>query len=126
LEYRGCVQFGSEEIFVLREPSYNDYIAAAVKSDVIESGVGIVVIGRTGSESKDLSSSEQVRQTEAGKNIKKTFSDRHYLQLSPDEENRENENIPAKASRRSFVFYWNCVRMYGKIMMSGDSITGIL
>ena len=87
LEYRGGVQFGSEEIFVLREPSYNDYIAAAVKSDVIESGVGIVVIGRTGSESKDLSSSEQVRQTEAGKNIKKTFSDRHYLQLSPDEEN---------------------------------------
>ena len=86
-EYRGGVKFGSEEIFVLREPSYNDYLAAAVKSDVIESGVGIVVIGRTGSESKDLSASEQVRQTEAGKNIKKTFNDRHYLQLSPDEEN---------------------------------------
>ena len=87
LEYRGGVRFGSEEIFVLREPSYNDYITEAIKSDVIDSGVGLVVIGRTGSESKDLSATEQVRQTEAGKNTKKTFNDRHYLQLSPDEEN---------------------------------------
>lgn len=87
LEYRGGVAFGSEEIFVLREPSYNEYINAAVKSDVIESGVGLVVIGRTGSESKDLSATQQVRQTESGKNSKKTYNDKHYLQLSPDEEN---------------------------------------
>lgn len=86
LEYRGGVAFGSEEIFVLREPSYNAYITAATKSDAIESGVGLVVIGRTGSESKDLSATQQVRQTEAGKNNKKTYTDRHYLQLSPDEE----------------------------------------
>ncbi|MDE6676512.1 MAG: glycoside hydrolase family 3 C-terminal domain-containing protein [Clostridia bacterium] len=87
LEYRGGVAFGSEEIFVLREPSYNDYINTAVKSPVIDSGVGLVVIGRTGSESKDLSATQQVRQTKSGSNTTQTFGDKHYLQLSPDEEN---------------------------------------
>lgn len=84
LEYRGGVSFGSEEIFVLREPSKQDYLAL---SDSIRnfSKVGIVVIGRTGSESKDLEL-KQVKQTTAGTNNKTTDNSRHYLELSTEEE----------------------------------------
>lgn len=84
LEYRGGVAFGSEEIFVLREPSKAQYEAL---SDSIRSysDVGLVVIGRTGSESKDLEL-KQVKQTTPGKNSQSTTTDRHYLQLSTEEE----------------------------------------
>ncbi len=84
LEYRGGVSFGSEEIFVLREPSKGQYMALA-DSIRAYSDVGIVVIGRTGSESKDLEL-KQVKQVTPGKNEKKTVTDRHYLQLSTEEE----------------------------------------
>ncbi len=82
-EYRGGVAFGSEEIFVLREPSKSDY--EKVCTDSVDGGVGLVVIGRTGSESKDLEL-QQVKQTTSGSNTKKTVTDRHYLQLSTEEE----------------------------------------
>ncbi len=84
LEYRGGVQFGSEEIFVLREPSKQQYLDL---SDSIQafSKVGIVVIGRTGSESKDLEL-KQVKQVSAGRNDKTTDNSRHYLELSTEEE----------------------------------------
>ena len=83
-EYRGGVAFGSEEIFVLREPSRADY---EKYTDSIKafSKVGLIVIGRTGSESKDLEL-QQVKQTASGRNDKKTITDRHYLQLSEEEE----------------------------------------
>jgi len=84
LEYRGGVAFGSEEIFVLREPSKAQY-EALTESIVNFSEVGLVVIGRTGSESKDLEL-QQVKQTTPGSNTKKTVTDRHYLQLSAEEE----------------------------------------
>lgn len=84
LEYRGGVAFGSEEIFVLREPSKSDYMNLA-NSITSFSSVGLVVIGRTGSESKDLEL-QQVKQTDKGTNKKKTVTDRHYLQLSEEEE----------------------------------------
>ncbi len=83
-EYRGGVAFGSEEIFVLREPSKAQY-EALTDSIVNFSKVGLVVIGRTGSESKDLEL-QQVKQTTPGSNTKKTITDRHYLQLSTEEE----------------------------------------
>lgn len=83
LEYRGGVAFGSEEIFVLREPGKADYEKVCQESGL--TGVGLVVIGRTGSESKDLQL-HQVVQTEFGKNTKQTRNDRHYLQLSKEEE----------------------------------------
>ncbi len=84
LEYRGGVSFGNEEIFVLREPSKQAYLSL---SDSIKSfsKVGIVVIGRTGSESKDLEL-KQVKQVSAGGNNKTTTTDRHYLELSSEEE----------------------------------------
>ncbi len=84
LEYRGGVSFGSEEIFVLREPSKAQYMALS-ESVRNYSKVGLVVIGRTGSESKDLEL-KQVKQTTAGSNAKTTVTDRHYLQLSTEEE----------------------------------------
>lgn len=83
LEYRGGVAFGSDEIFVLREPSKTDYERVCV--DSVNGGVGLVVIGRTGSESKDLEL-KQVKQTTSGSNTQKTVTDRHYLQLSTEEE----------------------------------------
>lgn len=83
LEYRGGVSFGSEEIFVLREPSEADYRKVCASS--ANGGVGIVVIGRTGSESKDLNL-HQVVQTVSGENTTETRNDRHYLQLSVEEE----------------------------------------
>ncbi len=84
LEYRGGVNFGSEEIFVLREPSKQEYMSLA---DSIRnySDVGLVVIGRTGSESKDLEL-KQVKQISAGSNEKTTDTERHYLELSTEEE----------------------------------------
>ena len=84
VEYRGGVSFGSEEIFVLREPSKDQYLGLA-ESIANFSDVGLVVIGRTGSESKDLEM-QQVKQTTPGSNSKKTVTDRHYLQLSTEEE----------------------------------------
>lgn len=84
LEYRGGVAFGSEEIFVLREPAKSDYLNLT-ESITAFSSVGLVVIGRTGSESKDLQL-VQVKQTVKGKNEKKTDKNRHYLQLSTEEE----------------------------------------
>ncbi len=84
LEYRGGVSFGSEEIFVLREPSKQQYLDL---KDSIQafSKVGLVVIGRTGSESKDLEL-RQVKQKTAGSNEKITDDTRHYLELSTEEE----------------------------------------
>ncbi len=84
LEYRGGVSFGSEEIFVLREPSKEQYLSLR-DSITAFSNVGLVVIGRTGSESKDLEL-KQVKQAKAGSNEKITVTDRHYLQLSTEEE----------------------------------------
>ncbi len=84
LEYRGGVSFGSEEIFVLREPSKDQYLSL---KDSIQSysKVGLVVIGRTGSESKDLEL-RQVKQKTSGSNDKITDNSRHYLELSTEEE----------------------------------------
>ena len=84
LEYRGGVSFGSEEIFVLREPSKQQYLDLS-ESIQSYSDVGLVVIGRTGSESKDLEL-KQVKQTTSGQNNKTTVTDRHYLELSTEEE----------------------------------------
>ncbi len=84
LEYRGGVSFGSEEIFVLREPSKQQYLDLS-ESIQSYSDVGLVVIGRTGSESKDLEL-KQVKQTTPGQNNKTTVTDRHYLELSAEEE----------------------------------------
>ncbi len=84
LEYRGGVLFGSEEIFVLREPSKEQYLGLKESIESF-SNVGLVVIGRTGSESKDLEL-KQVKQTAPGSNSQTTVTDRHYLQLSTEEE----------------------------------------
>ncbi len=84
LEYRGGVAFGSEEIFVLREPSKSQYLDLR-ESIQSYSKVGLVVIGRTGSESKDLEL-RQVKQKTAGSNDQITDESRHYLELSTEEE----------------------------------------
>ena len=85
-EYRGGVAFGSEKIFTLHEPGKKFYTAAIKDSVVNHSDVALVVIGRTGSESKDLKLN-QVKQDQTNKSTRNTtVTDRHYLELSTEEE----------------------------------------
>ncbi|MCH5351144.1 MAG: glycoside hydrolase family 3 C-terminal domain-containing protein [Clostridiales bacterium] len=85
-EYRGGVSFGSEKIFTLHEPGASFYTDTLKNSIIAHSGVALVVIGRTGSESKDLKLN-QVKQTQQNKStVNTTVTDRHYLELSTEEE----------------------------------------
>ncbi len=82
-EYRGGVSFGSEAIFTLHEPGKDKYTEAIKTSIRNTSDVALVVLGRTGSESKDLQL-QQVRQNQNGTD-NTTNKDRNYLELSPEE-----------------------------------------
>lgn len=85
-EYRGGVSFGSEKIFTLHEPNAAAYTQEIRDSITAHSDVALVVIGRTGSESKDLSL-QQVKQEQVNKSTRNiTVTDRHYLELSTEEE----------------------------------------
>ena len=86
LEYRGGTSFGSEKIFTIHEPGKNFYDESIKNSISVHSTVALVVIGRTGSESKDLKLN-QVKQPQQNKSTSNvTVTDRHYLQLSTEEE----------------------------------------
>lgn len=86
LEYRGGTSFGSEKIFTIHEPGTSFYTDAIKNSVIAHSDVALVVIGRTGSESKDLKLN-QVKQEQKNKSTtNKTVTDRHYLQLATEEE----------------------------------------
>lgn len=86
LEYRGGTSFGSEKIFTIHEPGTSFYTEAIKNSIIAHSDVALVVIGRTGSESKDLKLN-QVKQEQKNKSTtNKTVTDRHYLELSTEEE----------------------------------------
>ncbi|MBO4990041.1 MAG: glycoside hydrolase family 3 C-terminal domain-containing protein [Clostridia bacterium] len=121
LEYRGGVAFGSEEIFVLREPSKAQY-EALTNSIISFSSVGIVVIGRTGSESKDLEL-QQVKQTTSGSNAKKTVTDRHYLQLSTEEEDMIEV---AKATCEKVIVVLNTANTMETGFLDDEGIDGAL
>lgn len=85
-EYRGGVAFGSEKIFTLHEPGKAMYTEDIRNSIIAHSNVALVVIGRTGSESKDLKLN-QVKQLQQNKSTTNTtVTDRHYLELSTEEE----------------------------------------
>lgn len=84
LEYRGGTSFGSEKIFTIHEPGTAFYTDTVKNSIIAHSDVALVVIGRTGSESKDLKL-EQTIQNQNNKN-NYTTSERHYLQLAAEEE----------------------------------------
>lgn len=85
-EYRGGVAFGSEKIFTLHEPGKAFYTEQLKNKITMHSDVALVVIGRTGSESKDLRLN-QVKQTQQNKSTSNTtVTDRHYLELSTEEE----------------------------------------
>lgn len=85
-EYRGGVAFGSEKIFTLHEPGKGFYTESLKNSIIMHSSVALVVIGRTGSESKDLKLN-QVKQKQQNKSTANdTVTDRHYLELSTEEE----------------------------------------
>ena len=86
LEYRGGTSFGSEKIFTIHEPGTSFYTEPIKNSIIAHSDVALVVIGRTGSESKDLKLN-QVKQEQKNKSTKNdTVTDRHYLQLATEEE----------------------------------------
>ena len=85
-EYRGGVAFGSEKIFTLHEPGRSYYTDDILNEATDFSDVAIVVIGRTGSESKDLKL-HQVKQEQRDKSTRNiTDNTRHYLELSTEEE----------------------------------------
>lgn len=85
-EFRGGVAFGSEKIFTLHEPGASFYTQDIRNSIIEHSDVALVVIGRTGSESKDLQL-KQVKQNQVNKSrTNTTVTDRHYLELSTEEE----------------------------------------
>jgi len=121
LEYRGGVAFGSEEIFVLREPSKAQY-EELTNSIISFSSVGLVVIGRTGSESKDLEL-KQVKQTTPGANTKKTVTDRHYLQLSTEEEDMIEV---AKATCEKVIVILNTANTMETGFINDEGIDGAL
>lgn len=86
LEYRGGTSFGSEKIFTIHEPGTAYYTDAVKNSIIAHSDVALVVIGRTGSESKDLKLN-QVKQEQKNKSTTNiTVTDRHYLELATEEE----------------------------------------
>lgn len=85
-EYRGGVSFGSEKIFTLHEPGAAYYTDEVISEAADFSDVALVVLGRTGSESKDLKQ-YQVKQEQKNKSTKNvTDNSRHYLELSTEEE----------------------------------------
>lgn len=86
LEYRGGTSFGSEKIFTIHEPGTGFYTESIKNSIIAHSDVALVVIGRTGSESKDLKLN-QVKQEQKNKSTTNiTVNDRHYLELATEEE----------------------------------------
>ena len=85
-EYRGGVSFGSEKIFTLHEPGSAYYTDDVLNEATDFSDVALVVLGRTGSESKDLRQ-YQVKQEQKNKSTKTVKdTDRHYLEISKEEE----------------------------------------
>ena len=85
-EYRGDVDVGKTQKFVLHEPGASFYTDAVIEDAKNFSSVALVVIGRTGGEAADLRM-EQVKQVQTnGSSSTITDKTRTYLQLSTEEE----------------------------------------
>lgn len=85
-EYRGDVDVGSTEKFILHEPDSTFYTDSVIQQAKEFSSVALVVIGRTGGEAADLRF-EQVKQVQTN-GSKSTVTDktRSYLEISSEEE----------------------------------------
>ena len=85
-EYRGDIKVGTDDKFILHEPGAAYYTNAVIEEAREFSSVALVVIGRTGGEAADLRFSQEKQvQTNGSKNTT-TVTDRHYLELSTEEE----------------------------------------
>lgn len=85
-EYRGDVEVGSEQKFVLHEPGETFYTDSVIANASAFSSVALVVIGRTGGEAADLRMYQTKQEQKNGSDKTVRDDTRTYLQISTEEE----------------------------------------
>lgn len=85
-EYRGDVSVSGNNKFTLHEPGEGYYTDEVISYAREFSDTALVVIGRVGGEGKDLRKYQERQEQKNKSNTKIKDESRHYLELSPEEE----------------------------------------